>query len=124
MVHCISVNIVTDNQTIIDTIKSKVKTKVNSKLWQGDLAWRKDTYTDDNGHLRLRGDVRYTNEADMNITLNWMKTNAATYKPQLIGPEGEEQGSFIEAHTCDHRKSVDGTLTPGDKCTITYRWDK
>jgi hypothetical protein len=74
--------------------------------------------------LVLSGEVRYLDEADMNVTLDWMKAKAQLYKPSLIGPEGDERGSFVEAHTCDHRKSVDGTHAGGDKCTIVFRWDK
>lgn len=126
MVYCLTVNFVVPGteQAAIDDLKSKVKTRTNAALWQGDVSWKKNTYTNSNGRLVLSAVVRYLNEADMDITLNWMKAKAATYSPLMIGPEGGEPGSYVEAHICDHKKSAEGTHSPGDKCTKTYRWDK
>lgn len=121
MVYCLSVRIVTDSQVVIDTIKAKVKARTANELWQGDTSWKKKTSIDTNDHLVLEGEMRFLAEADMNTALDWMKNKAATYKPLLIGTVGESPdeslGSFVEAHTCDHRAGSGG-------CTVTYRWDK
>lgn len=121
MVYCLRVVIVTSEQYIIDVVKAKVKARTVNELWRGDTSWKKKASTDSNGHLVLEGEMRFLNEADMTTALDWMKSKISTYKPLLIGVEGEfpneSAGSFIETHTCDHRAGFGG-------CTVTYRWDK
>lgn len=117
MVYCLRVHLVTDDQIVIDVVKAKVKSRTNAELWQGDVGWVKKTYTNGNDRLVLLGTMRFLNEADMTTALNWMKSKTSLYKSLLIGEEGMEDGSFVEAHTCDHRVGSGG-------CTVTFRWDK
>lgn len=124
MVYCLSVRIVTDSQSVIDAIEVKVKARTDAQLWQDDVDWAKMTYADSNGHLVLYGEMRFLEEAEMDTSLTWMKNETNTYEALLISAEGEEPGSYVEAHTCDHRKLFEGTHGAGDACTVTYRWDK
>ncbi|MCK5610638.1 hypothetical protein KAR91_52685 [Candidatus Pacearchaeota archaeon] len=121
----LKVNIVTDNQTIIDIVKAKIKNRTDAKLWQDDIEWVKETGVNSNGHLYLRGEVRYLNEADMNVTLDWLKSKAALYKSELSGPEGFAEGSYIVAHECIHKKIHENTNVAGEKCSPPgFEWYK
>lgn len=123
-VWCLRVGIVTQEQAVIDAVIIKVRARTNNQLWQEDPSWKKETYTDINGNLVLLGEMRFLTEEDMTTALDWMKDKAATYKPLLIAPVGRALGSFVEAHTCDHKDVVDGTHDGIATCTVTYRWDK
>ena len=122
MIYGLQVRIVTDSQTLIDGIKDKIKAKVNAKLWQDDLAWLKDTLTDSNGHLVLVAEVKYLSQVDRDVTLDWLKAQASSFKSLLIGPEGWEEGSLLIATDCIHRKVFEGTNVQGERCVETYRW--
>ena len=124
MIYGLQVRIVTDSQALIDGIKDKIKAKVNAKLWQDDLAWLKDTLTDSNGHLVLVAEVKYLSQVDRDVTLDWLKAQAASYKSLLIGPEGWEEGSLVIATDCIHKKVFEGTNVQGEHCVETYRWSK
>ena len=124
MIYGLQVRIVTDSQALIDGIKDKVKAKVHAKLWQDDLSWRKETLTDTNGHLVLVAEVRYLSQADRDVTLDWLKAQASSYKSLLIGPEGWEEGSLVIATDCIHKKVFESTNIQGEECVETYRWAK
>ena len=121
----LKVNIVTDSQIIIDAVRAKIKSRTDAKLWQDDVGWVKATGVNSNGRLYLRGEVRYLNEADMNVTLDWLKSKAALYKSELIGPEGFAEGSYIIAHECIHKKIHENINEPGKKCSPpSFEWYK
>ena len=124
MIYGLQVRIVTDSQALIDGIKAKVKAKVHTKLWQDDLSWLKNTLTDSNGHLVLAAEVKYLSQVDRDVTLDWLKAQASSYKSLLIGPEGWEEGSLVIATDCIHKKVFEGTNVSGEHCVETYRWAK
>ena len=122
MIYGLQVRIVTDSQVLIDGIKDVVKPKAHTKLWQDDLAWLKETLIDSNGHLVLIAEVKYLSQVDRDVTLDWLKAQASSYKSLLIGPEGFEEGSLVIATDCIHKKVFEGTNVQGEHCVETYRW--
>lgn len=124
-VHCITVCAIVNplNQYIVDDLKTKINNKEDAKLWQGDTQWQRDTGIDSNGNNFLMASLRYEVEADMLTTLNWMKNKANIYKPDLLAPIGNERGSFVEAHSCNHKEVAESTPITGG-CVIVFRWDK
>lgn len=119
----VSAIVAPSNQHIIDDLITKINNKEDAKLWQGDTQWQRDTGLDSNGNSFLKASLRYELEADMITTLNWMKGKANIYKPHLLPPIEEVQGSFIEAHSCNHKEVAESTPITGG-CAIVFRWDK
>ena len=124
MIYGLQVRIVTDSQALIDGIKDKIKAKIHIMLWQDDLSWLKNTLTDSNGHLVLVAEVKYLSQVDRDVTLDWLKAQASSYKSLLIGPEGWEEGSLLIATDCIHKKVFEGINVQGEHCIETYRWNK
>ena len=124
MVYGLQVRIVTDNLALINGIKDVVKLKTHTKLWQDDLSWRKKILIDTNDHLVLVAEVKYLSQVDRDVTLDWLKAQATSYKSLLIGPEGWEEGSLVVATDCIHKKIFEGTNVQGEHCVETYRWAK
>ena len=124
MIYGLQVRIVTDNLALINGIKDVVKSKTHTKLWQDDLSWRKKILIDTNDHLVLVAEVKYLSQVDRDVTLNWLKAQATSYKSLLIGPEGWEEGSLVVATDCIHKKILEGTNVQGEHCVETYRWAK
>ena len=122
MVYYLKLNMVTDDQALIDAVKTKAKNKIDPDLWQGDNGWDKFIGVNPNGHKVIRSTMRFLSQTKRDSAYDWLETKAINSADKLIGPEvdsfGEEiQGSFVEAHTCDHRIGFGG-------CTVTSRWDK
>ena len=114
MKKALTILLICNNQTIIDTFAVKIPAKLDSKLWGADVGYKHIQGIDENSSNKfLLARVRFNTEADRTASKNWLENKAqeAGIKPELI------VGSYIGEHDCPH--DVNGSCPPD-----TIVWSK